>query len=706
MALMLGLSLRLSGAAVVEGVSDPTDASLNSIAANGWQADYTSPPAEFDPVSDKKFLRVTRAGFNSSGGAITFNKDLIVTKRTRTAGTTSLSSTGAAMSDYVFSTDTTSITNNSTLAAPKPIACWGTPDGDMLEEGSTDHPIRLFVAHAYGKSGTPVAAVTFSITDGTSTNTTTVSSLTTKAYTASGLSVPYYEFDLSDHVSGLDEGVLTIDATIYPHEGASFTISTDADSYPSPNLTVLKVCNNIDGGYGRAYAWVSTSGNDGTGAVNETRATAQSNPYATIAAAAAALVTYNTSNFSRSNAAGGVVVFENGTYNIENLNGITTSADCPLVLEGNSAANKANVIFRDNGSTTLNRSADHMKFKDMTLQRNANSTVLVDSAATGASTDHIKVFSNCAMALTAGNTSAIWIYRPGRVFMEECSGLFRNVTQTFSANLAKMPIIVGCSGEVRDDCYSVLGTLGTGDSQFGGYAGTSNRPATVGQVLAYSYLQNTSQQQVVSLGALAANDRGYAIVGNVIEQSGGTTAPAVSLYADSNILTVLNAVFVGNTVVGARMNWLYNDTGTAAISKYGWCVGNYIYEMNTKSDLFPTENANRIGNWSQVYRVWHQYNSLGIGAQNGSTPGANVWMGEVRGIGENGGSSGTPLDADFTDDASSTAAGGDGSGNGDYTPGASNGLATVPGTHVHYSIDQSGASVPTDGTAVAGALQE
>ena len=76
-----------------------------------------------------------------------------------------------------------------------------------------------------------------------------------------------------------------------------------------------------------------------------------------------------------------------------------------------------------------------------------------------------------------------------------------------------------------------------------------------------------------------------------------------------------------------------------------------------------------------------------------------AWVGQVIGLGTIFGSSATPLVMDFVNDTSGTAFGGD------YTPGASSVMPTVPAGLAPYPVDQLGRAIPNDGSEVAGAIQ-
>ena len=150
-----------------------------------------------------------------------------------------------------------------------------------------------------------------------------------------------------------------------------------------------------------------------------------------------------------------------------------------------------------------------------------------------------------------------------------------------------------------------------------------------------------------------------------------------------------------------RSNWLYQDTGTATVSKRGYMRFTVHRERNTKTDIFGT-NANLVGNWPAVNNVGGRANAAIKGGNDGNaTPGIGRWVGEVAALGDAYGSLGTPLAVAWVNDQSFDGAKG---GNGDYTPGAGSVLPVIPAGLAPYSVDQKGRAVPDNGTAKIGAI--
>ena len=186
---------------------------LTMIAANGWQATWPTPPT-LDPVGAPRTVAITRAGFDASGTALALVDRLTMMKRVRQPwpNQTSLTADQVALSDFVYATDTVSgMTNASTLAPPRPICFWLTPDLERAT-GAT-FTVQLAVAHAYARAGRPVAAVKFIASDGTHSVESLVTTMASRSF-ASGLSAPYFEAALD--VTGLDaRTICTVDVIVY-----------------------------------------------------------------------------------------------------------------------------------------------------------------------------------------------------------------------------------------------------------------------------------------------------------------------------------------------------------------------------------------------------------------------------------------------------------------------------------------------------------
>ena len=684
---------------VVAVQSATTDPNVNAIGVDGWRVDYTA-PGTFDPVGDPRHVVVERSGFDASGSPVTVSEALLLTTRVRQPlpNEAQLTASDVAMSDFVYAGDVvTGVTNGSTKAYPKPQAMWLNHDCEHARAAS--HTVRLAVAHAHARSGRPVAAVRFTASDlAGNTSSVTVSSLSVISYAASGLSVPHFAADLN--LSTLNAGeVVTVDAEIFPWVGEVFTLSTDADAYPSPNLTVLKVLNDFDDGFGTMYAYVDGVG--GSSAVNADPAAAEATPFASVPSAAAALQSFNAGTFGRANTSGGIIRLQPGVYTHATFSSVSVG-EVPLVVEAADSAQVATTVYQDAGGSTSNGLPDKLKFRNLTLRRNATgNAIFLDNSATSGSSNML-VTEGCVWDDNGlGPSWGAWVYRVGRFWNIDCAGVDCAQTKTFSS-VFKAAISIGSTGgSVQSGTYHAAGCRDL-NGTFEINAAASNRPASVGDFLGFSHVaQGTVSERCVNFEDQFIGERGAAIVGCVLEQYAGTTGPCLYVSADGDVASIRNVVIQCNTVVGSRSNLAYQDTGTTRVDKtihQRFCVH---FNRNTKSDVFGG-SGNLVGNWPVIHQVGTLANAALTASSNEDTPGIGSWLGEIAGLGDVHGTSVVPLEPDWADDRSFQ---GSATGNGLYLPGVATELPLVPAGAAPYSHDHLGKAIPDDGTGVIGALQ-
>jgi len=698
--MLMGLAIGVVGGPIKGAAAAPSP--MISVAADGWQATYPAPPASFSPIIAPVTLAVTRAGFTTTATATSVVDQLTVMARVRQPfpAQASLTADKVALSDFIYAGDQlpAGVTNLSALSYPRPIACWLTPDLDRAT-GST-FTARLAVAHAYARGGKPVAAVTFIASDGTNSVQQTVSAMSSRQW-GSGLHAPYFECTMP--LATLNQGALcTLDAIIYPWVGAAFQISVSGAAYPTINLTVLKFLNDRTGGYGQAYGYVNaTTGNNATAVVSATPATAAALPYLTVAAAAAAIRTFNNTTYTRNNASGGTIRLVAGEHVHATFQTVTTG-EIPLVIEAENSTLKATTIYKDSGITAANSTPQKLKFRNLTLKKVGASVTMLDNSATLATLDRMLVLENVAIDRNGTSTYGAWLYKTGRCWMVDVSSAttLGAMLDDF-AGVCKEIIAIGCSGPFAStNFFNAIACKLTGGLRR--VPSGANVELGLGQLFSHCHItQTTDGNRAMTSSTGTIDARGFALVGCVLEQTAGETAPNFSFHADTDVQGVENVLCIGTTVVGSRTNWLYQDTGTVTVAKRGFVRFSVNRQRNIKTDVFGT-NGNLVGNWPAAYNIGCRANATIKGSNDGnSVPGVGRWLGETAALGDVSGSLATPLAVNWSSDQSFD---GGAAGNGDYTPGAGSALPLIPTGLAPYPVDMLGRAVPNNGSARIGAI--
>lgn len=746
MSLSLGLGLGLSRQGGGGGAVNPSDAMFSALAVNsdGWTLDATIAGAKdggaYSGLNDKATpglaLTVRSRSWDSTGAETTLDRTVYATSVVRKSypdGTSLQETEDGSDCDVVFSlsnyihaddqivsaaiasgffTDsgtggsgnanaggTNSVTNNSTQAYYQPQACWLTPPLERVT--ASDWAPRLFVMHRYAQQGRPVKAVKFTATDESGNSvTSTVTALSHRQYSASGLYANWFEPDWD--LSSLTDGdIITVDATIYPWVGNSFTLSTDADAYPSPNICVLKAVCDVGGTYGTVYAYVDGVG-AGTPAASTDAATAAAAPFASISAAATAAIALNNSTYGR-NSLSGVTIRIPANTTITGLGADTmdglTEGDLPLLIEG---VDQATSIYTNAVTNANNDTPGAMKMKSLTFQKNGASIIGFDGKNLIANQ---LVFENVTFDLNGNSFYNGWLYQTGRQYFVNCDGDSCGQGIEFSSNVMGAALVVGC-GFVPTTAYNVVAC----DTPSNFLSPVGNLGGPSGCIYAFNFARtNGSVTKVLEITDTDFGDSGVSVVGNILETYGTATGQTLLFSGDGDVTPVINGIEAANTFVGVdlaagRANVGYQDSGTAKVIKDIVSKHSVFTTFNSKSDYFGTQNANRVGNWALRHGVDGGYRFIWNGDSSGTTsPGYAEWIGEGLGddktempVGDVVG--GSP---DFADNQSGTS----GSGNGDYTPGADSDIPAIPAGLTMFAVDLYGRAIATDGTALAGAVQ-
>ena len=661
---------------------------VSEVKQDGWQAVHTDPDAEAEQM-----LTVQRPGFDVSGTPNVVDDSVRVTSRIRKPfpNQDSLTDADVALANYIYSGDLIAgVTNNSTRPYPKPIAMWLNHDLEHVK--AETHVLRLAVSHAYARNSQPVAAVKFIVSDGVSEVTQTVSEMDTAYFDASGLTVPHFSANIN--LSTLEDSVLvTVDAVIYPWVGEPFTVSLDADPYPSPNLTTLRLWNDYTGSHGTGYAYVNVdNGDDASGVVSFIAEEAALTPFATIPSAVAAIKAFNGTEFGRNNdVGGGIVRLAEGTHVHGSFKTQGGSVNIPLVIEAADLTKQATTVLTDGGNSIFNGIPTFLKLRNLTLRKTGESVVFLDSGANSA--ENLLIAENCIWDANATSYYGAWVYRVGRFIQINCAigaGGDPKQGNSFSTE-AIMVTAIGCQGCAGTITYHAVGCSDLPEYTLREALGA--RPAMTGVFLGWNTFTNGSTANPIISVSAAIGPRGFAFVGNIVESWGTAVNAGLRLNADSDVSPTQNVILHHNTIVGERANLLYLD-GTENVDKSAYVNFNLFSRFNVKGDVFAGQGQN-VGNWPVRYKVGWSFNASTDGSNNGGDFNPGSWLGELPSDGELVG-----IDPMWTTDASHS---GSGTGGGDYTPVDGSLLPVLTVERAAYGFDLFGNAM-TSGQSRIGAV--
>ena len=686
MTLGVGMKLGQTGAEPYALNSLPN----TEILADGWQV-LQSDMTHYLNASEPQKLLVSRPGFDRFATPTLAETTVDLTGRVRQPypDQSNFTDNSIACSEFVYTADSIEgASNHSMRSAPQPIAMWLNHDRERVV--SVTHELRLAVAHAHARDGQPVAAVKFIVKDAVGNEVTQLATMQSSLrFEASGLQIPHFAANVD--LSSLAQGVLlTVDATIYPWVGEAFTLSIGADPYPSPNLTILRLLNDTNGGYGAFYALVdSTTGDDATGQVATARADSATSPFATIVAAAGAIKDLNAAHHGRvDDAGGGVILLAEGVHALTPFKTEGHSSDIPLCIAASDPAKRDTTVLTDGGVNRFNGIPTRLRLRDLTLRKGGPNSVFLDSGA--ASAENLLIAENCAWDANEMGSYGAWVYRVGRFVQINCTASEGNDPRqgnSFSTE-AIMVSAIGCKGCAGTITYNAVGCCDL--DEFTLRAPVGDRPAMVGTFLGWNKFSNGSATNAIVAISTEIGQRGFAFVGNIIESWGTSTNAALRLNADSDENPAQNIVFHNNTIAGERANLLYLD-GAVNVPKSGSFRNNLFHRINIKSDIFSAQTSN-TGNWPARYKVGWADNVAIAGSSNEPGYGASSWLGEFPSVREV-----AHIATPWVHDRSHS---GDNTGGGSYVPAASSSLPKVAPENMPYSTDLFGNTPVAEGAFI------
>lgn len=594
-----------------------------------WSGEWrTGTPSVANPDGGSPtLLPVVRTGYNTSASPTTYNVNLIITARVRQAYPSSASNTTStvALSDYVTPTDSIGGVDTSGCdRVPTPVANWATPHRQVV--GNTLSGIEVLAFSRDAQSGSEVAAVVCSATDGTLTVSGTVSAMTTS--TRAGDQHPALVYLCPDiDISTLAAGLITVNAKVYPWYGGSASIADSSTA--TVNVSNLRL-------FSPRYFWKNTSspflvyvcqqavasscaaaGNDTSCVVSPTAATAFGQPCATFQGAMNKLKT----NGAVDNA---VIRISSNTGTPPALAGpsttsMTQNGGC-LVVTRDPQVTRANAILTFGNSTgplintvTNPTGTGCIRFYDMSMVRTTGNAII------GNPTNPLEIIWD-QVNIDDGSFTGSWFHATNRADDYIYDAAITNVGANFLG-----PVAGGNHRILRGLNLTSPGTIETTTVIGNNFVtpqslSPPNSLTSDGEIIAFNTLMKVTISGLA--GVTTAVPNGLAIVQNVWEYTSATANTMVGISNDattnptSNVILQYNS-FIGTYIAG-RTNNLYDDGATERVNKFQSCRANFHAQINTKGDVFDTDGT-RVGNWGYLYGVgcqaeWTQY----VDANNGT----------------------------------------------------------------------------------------
>lgn len=578
--------------------------------------------------SEKFKLNITSCGYDNTGATTTVARVVYGTKLVRfpysAGGAQNFMDTSndgttlkikLALSDYVYQKDvlgnvdiasglyaTNSLTssaatwatpiNSSTQPYPKVIANWTYPGNILIRSNAIT--LRAVGFHWSATNGIPLACMQFvstGVTSGTkATNTQTLMQISTSLPDI----IPTGEYIASVPVTGFtDHELIRHDIIAFPwigDSGSLFDSTANYYSWPYPGAITNRA--DVNNTWSKAIAVVDASVSDDTGAY------ATNNPDPTLLPVAAYFKTIG-------HAVTHCVATNNTFYGHNDVEGITVYLKSTVDTWTGSSATVGNnpstwAVFTPYPGDTVTLTTQS---GDRSIGGNA--FVLqyfkgINNTAGYLWYDAYLWFDEC----TFNTAAAATINAPKGIWATHCT--IPQLAQGIPYGTSRRwNLLRGCNMTGFNAPFSAI--IGIGNKRLSG--GTSfvvngdlNSSRFGDGTILYNNNFAHTANAFYTIGANGGYTNGCATVQNLLEGCANNST-GVSIMAD-NTKQATNIMFLGNTIVGARIFACYNDSGTAAAYRYQCSfVNNIVDDWNIKSDVYGTANANRVGNWPTLYGV-------------------------------------------------------------------------------------------------------
>ena len=647
------LSFAVTGNTILE-----PDGNGNGAFINGWTATIVykglSANANVNAFDGQKVtLTVTDPGYLSDGTTTTVTRtikgSITVRRPWPNNGSRQISAVGSdlqlivALEDIIYQGSTitqvvfasgsypganaltltgASVTNNSTRPYPKPFFAWLNRQFERATGSS--FPVECVFYHRHGMNGQMIACAEFTGKDpaGHSAAVQRCSAPTLSSIQTRGNIVEAWKASVP--LSALDQATTTaagnckVHVRAYPWIGDSSAIlDTEVDglAWPTPlPLVSLQFCNDKNGTYGGAFAYVQQGASGG--AVSSNAVTARTTPFPTITAAYSACATWNNTNKGHNDHSGSTIrLMDDGAggavTHLLSANANPTAGLCWSTIEADPLAT---------GAIRFQLSVAQASFASLTAigtgvtVYNNGSTTIGGAWAIGTASGNLLSLDGCVMDMSvAGSSTGAQNYtRSGYMW-------FRNVDWKDPQNSTKLittaslqqfvNLMLGNTAVGNISFTEEYCTIGNAvvDCKLDGDIGGTSRMVPDGKIYANNSVMKLTNSTInFGNNCLAGStySRGQVVVQNLVECLNIVqTQITFTASAESGPLAIPEMLEMHNTVLGNRGNWLYDDAVSKngkekrGISKYSlW------YSKPKKGDTFA-QSSGATANWEWLYSV-------------------------------------------------------------------------------------------------------
>lgn len=598
--------------------------SVLSVLPDGFSVISAGSPHTRTPDLAPEYLPLNRSGFDSSGNATSITERVILTYQLPLPfpnRTVSDPRNRVSASEYIYSTDSGSFTNNSTLTSPQPISSFvnGPDRQTVYTSGAGANTIHLewVAAHINARNQKEIAYASCSATDGSITTTLVAATGPAMLNSTTDLN-PVIGYYCDIDVSSLAVGQITANAKNYPWIGTSGSIANTSSGTAGLRGWNPQVWTKSSTARYFAYANTST-GNDTTCVASQTAATALALPCLTYVGAVNKCKTTgsDTGNCTIRLTWGQTFVTASATT--------ASAATAEMIIEADPAGSGTAPILQF-GATNLNLNAKYVHFRNITLSRQGSFSLTPTSGG--------RIWLD-NITYDAGSFNAVSFNASGGIYATGLTVTNQAATSLTLTAAQDIRLLRGCSNGTATGNLGIAFATTVGCNFSGAVVSVIANAVLPGNTLfAFSkWLRVTGSNGIFSFGdntnAAAANIAFVQLIG---EYCGNTSStPGFRFSGDPPIVTSLtNVLLQYATLIGAndagRDNIFYDNNASGVVRNHTLVgvFGSILSQPNVKSDQFvgtsgadPTDAPLHIGNWSQVFGTAWAYNLYMYPAANG-----------------------------------------------------------------------------------------